>query len=190
MVTMVATLPGFREPLPAGCSRGIWCEGFLGLNFTGGQRQEAALSGWGLNGGAGLGWWVHHHVGLRGQFRYMDYNFRSGKDASPELGYSYMGYGVWGALVIRFANENSRVMPYIGGGGGYLWPFHGLVKENSNMNEIPSDSLEPASLYGGLLGLYFRLPRNSLWKIEAGYDRMGKDYLVNLNTGFTFKVWW
>lgn len=190
LVIAATTLPAFSEPLPAGCSRGIWGEGSLGLNFTGGARQGTQLSGWGLNGGAGLYWWVHHNVGLRGQFRYMDYNYRSGKDAAPRLAYSYMGYGVWGALLVRFANENSFVMPYIGADGGYLWPFHGLVKQDSNMEEIPSDSLEPVALYGGLLGMYFHLPRNALWKIEAGYNRMGDDYLLNLNTGFSFKVWW
>lgn len=190
LVIAATTLPAFSESLPAGCSRGIWGEGSLGLNFTGGTKQETALSGWGLNGGAGFYWWVHHNVGLRSQFRYMDYNFRSGKDAAPKLTYSYMGYGIWGALLVRFANENSFVMPYIGADGGYFWPFHGLVKQDSDMDEIPSDSLEPVALYGGLLGLYFRLPHNSLWKIEAGYDRMADDYLVNVNTGFSFKVWW
>jgi hypothetical protein len=190
LATAATALQAFSEPLPAGCSRGIWAEGFLGLNFTGGTRQGASLSGWGLNGGAGLGWWVSHNLGIRGQFRYMDYNYRSGKDMHPSLTYSYMGYGVWGALLIRFANENSFLMPYMGADGGYLWPFNGLVKEGSSMRGIPSDSLEPTVLYGGLVGVYFRMPRNSLWKVEATYNRMGKDYLLNFNTGFSFKVWW
>ncbi len=191
LLATAATLAhAVSEPLPAGCSRGIWGEGSLGLNFTGGTRQETQLSGWGLNGGAGLYWWVQHNIGLRGQFRYMDYNFRSGKDAASNLTYSYMGHGAWGALLVRFANENSLLMPYIGADGGYLWPFHGLIKEDSDMEEIPSDSLEPVALYGGLLGIYLRMPRNSLCKIELGYDRMGDDYLLNINTGFTFKVWW
>ncbi|MEO0157617.1 MAG: hypothetical protein ABIM59_02700 [candidate division WOR-3 bacterium] len=186
----VSALPAFREPLPAGCTRGIWTEGFLGMNFTGGTRQDVSLSGWGLNGGAGLGWWVHHHFGIRGQFRYMDYNFRSGKDVSPPLTYSYMGYGFWGGMVLRFAGENSLIMPYIGGEGGYLKPFHGLVKEGGSIRKIPPDSLGSETLYGGLVGMFFRLPKNSLWKLEAGSNRMGDDYLLNINTGFTFKVWW
>lgn len=190
LVTAATALLAFSEPLPAGCSWGIWGEGLLGLNFTGGTRQETQLSGWGLNGGAGLGWWIHHNLGIRSQFRYMNYNYRSGKDVDPSLTYSYMGYGVWGALLLRFANENSFLMPYMGAEGGYLWPFNGLVKEGSNMREIPPDSLGSVALYGGLLGAYFRMPRNSLWKLEAGYSRMGSDYLVNINTGFSFKVWW
>jgi len=186
----VSVLAAFNETLPISSTSGIWGEGFVGPNFTGGTREDQNLSGFGLNGGAGLAWWVHHNIGLRSQFRFMDYNFRPAADASPKLTYSYMGYGVWGAAMIRFTHENSKIQPYIGGGGGYFWPFYGTRKADDQVEEIPSDSLEATALYGGFLGVFFRIPHNALWKLEGGYEVMGDDYLINIGTGFSFKAFW
>ncbi len=189
---MVAVAPaafGFEEVLPINSTSGIWAQGFLGTNFTGGTREDQSLSGFGLNGGAGLAWWVHHNIGLRSRFRFMNYNFRSGPD-DPKLTYSYMGYGVSGALMIRFIQENAHIQPYIGGGGGYFWPSYGTRKNENDISKIPSDSLISTAMFGGFVGSFVRIPGNNFWKLEAGYYQMGDDYLIDIGTGFSFKALW